>query len=69
MNADLTDYLSSAIDFRRKFFMKNLKKTLKSPTCNNTHNLSTSLKRLLIVNGVIHNLYGVSLIPAGRCLR
>lgn len=56
--------INKAITKRRKSFIKSLKKTTKSPTRKNTHKLSTSLKRLLVVDNVVRQLYGENIIPA-----
>ena len=56
--------INKAISKRRKCFIKSLKKTTKSPSRKNTHKLSTSLKRLLVVNNTVRQLYGKNIIPA-----
>ena len=65
MQSQLTSKsINKAITKRRKSFIKSLKKTTKSPTRKNTHKLSTSLKRLLVVDNVVRQLYGENIIPA-----
>ncbi len=58
--------LSSAIAWRRDYFKQSLAKTIKDPTCEHTHDLSTSLRRLLVVDGAMQKLYGAGLIPAKK---
>ncbi len=58
--------LSSAIAWRKDYFKQSLAKTIKDPTCEHTHDLSTSLRRLLVVDGVMQELYGVGFIPAEK---
>ncbi len=58
--------ISAALALRKKYFESYLKKTIKIPTCDNTHGLSTSLKRIMVINKIISDNSGKELLSSKK---